>query len=92
VTERPDFFTLSNCRDLLFHVQEHTVTLADIAAFLAGHGLVLLGFDLDETVLAQYRACFAADPGATNLDNWAAFEAAHPTTFNGMYQFWVQRI
>jgi SAM-dependent methyltransferase len=92
VTERPDFFTLSNCRDLLFHVQERPVTLADIAAFLRGHGLAMLGFDLDEAMLAQYRARFPQDPQATDLDNWARFEAAHPATFDGMYQFWVQRI
>ncbi len=92
VTERPDFFTLSNCRDLLFHVQETAVTLADIGAFLKRHGLALLGFDLDETVLAQYRADFPGDGCATALDNWAAFEAARPASFNGMYQFWVQRI
>jgi len=24
-----------------------------------------------------------------NLENWARFEEKHPTTFAGMYQFWV---
>jgi SAM-dependent methyltransferase len=92
VTERPDFFTLSNCRDLLFHGQERSVTLMDISTFLHGRGLAMLGFDLDEAALAHYRARFPQDPQGTDLGNWARFEAAHPTIFDGMYQFWVQRI
>lgn len=28
-----ELFTISSCRDLLFHVQEHTVTLTEIASF-----------------------------------------------------------
>jgi hypothetical protein len=28
----------------------------------------------------------------TDLNAWEAFEAQHPTTFAGMYQFWVQRL
>jgi hypothetical protein len=27
----------------------------------------------------------------TDLDHWRAFEAEHPDTFAGMYQFWLQR-
>ena len=30
----PDFYSVSACRDLLFHVQEHRLTLPQIAAFL----------------------------------------------------------
>ncbi|HEU4550026.1 MAG TPA: class I SAM-dependent methyltransferase [Rhizomicrobium sp.] len=92
VTQRPDFFTLSNCRDLLFHVQEKAVSLDAIAAFLREEGLKVLGFDLETPVLADYRAKFSGDPQASSLDNWAAFEAEHPATFDGMYQFWVERV
>lgn len=89
VTQRPDFFTLSNCRDLLFHVQETCVTLDRIDEFLRRNKLTLLGFDLDAAVLARYRMRFPDDPGATDLGNWANVEAEQPSTFDGMYQFWI---
>src|SRR5262249_16646583 len=42
-----DFFSMSNCRDLLFHVQEHRLTTPQIAGFIADNGLAFVGFDLD---------------------------------------------
>ena len=27
----------------------------------------------------------------TDLASWDAFEREHPSTFSGMYQFWVQK-
>ena len=86
-----DFFTTSTCRDLLFHVQEHHLTLDGIGRFLREHDLTLLGFAIDDDVLAAYRARFPDDPGATNLDHWQAFEQDHSDTFAGMYQFWLQK-
>jgi tetratricopeptide (TPR) repeat protein/2-polyprenyl-3-methyl-5-hydroxy-6-metoxy-1,4-benzoquinol methylase len=86
-----DFYSTSNCRDLLFHVQEHRLTLEAIDGFLQENQLVLLGFLLDAPVLEAYRRRFADDPRCTNLAHWAAFERDHPDTFIGMYQFWVCR-
>ena len=86
-----DFYSTSECRDLVFHVQEHRLTLDQIAAFLSANGLRFLGFELDPRVLHAYRTRFSEDPAATNLRNWAHFEADHPDTFTAMYQFWVQR-
>ena len=39
-----DFFTTGECRDLLFHVQEHQFTIPEIKNFLAEIGLTFLGF------------------------------------------------
>jgi Flp pilus assembly protein TadD/SAM-dependent methyltransferase len=86
-----DFYNTSNCRDLLFHVQEHRFTLLQIKTFLAENGLELLGFELDANVLQRYRAQFPDDPACTNLDHWHAFEQQNPHTFARMYQFAVQR-
>jgi tetratricopeptide (TPR) repeat protein/SAM-dependent methyltransferase len=86
-----DFYSTSDCRDLLFHVQEHRLTLDQIESFLTEFGLDFIGFELDHGVLHQYRACFTDDPSATNLRNWARFEAENPDTFVGMYQFWIQK-
>jgi 2-polyprenyl-3-methyl-5-hydroxy-6-metoxy-1,4-benzoquinol methylase len=86
-----DFFSTSECRDLLFHVQEHRLTLSQIESFLADFGLQFIGFEVDRSVLHQYRVRFTDDPSGTQLRNWASFEADHPDTFVGMYQFWIQK-
>lgn len=91
VTQRPDFFSVSACRDLLFHAQETSLSWGDIADFLHEYRLTVLGLDVEAPILAAYRARFPHDTAATNLDNWAAFEADHPHTFDGMYQFWIGR-
>ena len=90
VLESEDFFSLSACRDLLFHVQEQRMTLSQIAGFLQSQNLRLLGFELGEAVLAQYHQRFPQDQAATDLACWEAFEAEHPGLFGGMYIFWVQ--
>ena len=86
-----DFYSTSDCRDLLFHVQEHRLTLGQVESFLAEFGLQFIGFQLDPRVLNQYRARYTDDPAGTNLRNWASFEADNPDTFIGMYQFWIQQ-
>jgi SAM-dependent methyltransferase/Flp pilus assembly protein TadD len=84
-----DFYTLSECRDLLFHVQEHQFEIPEIASFLSANGLNFLGF---ETAAAEaYRRRFPEDGSATDLARWDVFESENPATFRGMYQFWVQK-
>ena len=85
------FYSLSDCRDLAFHVQEQQLTLAQVETFLREHGLAFIGFELEMSVLNRYRAGFGEDPTCTNLRNWARFEAENPDTFTGMYRFWIQR-
>ena len=91
LTQSKGFYSMSECRDLAFHVQEHQVALEQIESFLAENGLRFVGFELGALVLRQYRAVFGDDPTCTNLRNWAQFEADNPDTFTAMYQFWVQR-
>ena len=86
-----DFYSLSECRDLLFHVQEHRFTLPQIAQFLNENGLVFLGFDLAPEIEEQYAKRFPEDEAATNLDLWNQFEQENPDMFLEMYQFWVQK-
>ena len=91
LSEVPDFYSTSECRDLLFHVQEHRLTLGQIESFLAEFGLHFIGFELDSRVIRRYRERFASDRSGTNLRNWAQFEADNPDTFAGMYRFWIQK-
>ena len=91
VTGLPDFFSTSECRDLLFHVQEHRFSLPQIESLLAAHDLEFLGFEIPPAVRRDYAAAFPDDRAMTNLTHWHAFETEHPQTFLGMYQFWVQK-
>jgi trans-aconitate methyltransferase len=86
-----DFYTVSGCRDLLFHVQEHRMTLPQIKAFIAANGLTFQGFDLDAATLQDYKTQYPADQAGTDLDCWHAFEEVHPNTFVRMYQFMVRK-
>lgn len=87
-----DFFGTSECRDLLFHVQEHRFTLPAIREILSSLGLKFVGFQLPLPVIKRYFATFPEDIAATNLECWHRFEELHPDTFIGMYQFWVQKV
>jgi 2-polyprenyl-3-methyl-5-hydroxy-6-metoxy-1,4-benzoquinol methylase len=86
-----DFFGISTCRDLLFHVQEQQVELHAIAAFLRENGLTFLGFETDSAILGAYRRRFPDDAAATNLDHWQTFENDNPETFSRMYMFWIRK-
>jgi hypothetical protein len=87
-----DYYSLSECRDLLFHVQERRLTIPQIKSFLDAEQLRFLGFKVAPAVRAQYAQRFPEDRTMADLDRWAAFEEANPGTFRGMYQFWLQRI
>ncbi len=84
-----DFYTLSSCRDLCFHTQEHRFTITQLQETLKSNNLKFLGFFLPQPIKSLYKQYFPEDETQTNLQNWAKFEEQHPTTFAGMYQFWV---
>jgi SAM-dependent methyltransferase len=86
-----DFYTMSECRDLLFHVQEHHYTLPQLKENLRGLELTFIGFSLDSDIIKQYRQRFPDDISQADLDNWHIFELENPDTFTGMYQFWTQK-
>lgn len=91
VVDRPDFYSASTCRDMIFHVQEHRLTVPDLERMIGELGLEFLGFELSSRALARaYRSSYPDDPDMTNLGNWDEFEHAHPGTFAGMYLFWVR--
>ncbi|MBF0358322.1 MAG: tetratricopeptide repeat protein [Magnetococcales bacterium] len=88
-----DFYSLSECRDLLFHVQEHRFTLPQIANIINELGLKFLGFELrDSRVKHLFKTKFPEQEAMQSLEAWHKFEEIHPDIFMGMYQFWVQKI
>jgi hypothetical protein len=56
---------------------------------LEKHDLTFIGFaGIDNQ---EFRKRNPNDGSLRNLDLWHAFEIENPTTFVGMYQFWVQK-
>lgn len=82
-----DFFGMSVCRDLLFHVQEHRFTVPQIKAALEALGLVFEGFVSDDGKAARFQAFFGDKADVLDFDQWHEFEQAHPETFRSMYTF-----
>jgi len=85
-----DFWSMSGCRDVLFHVMEHEFTIPQIKVFLDTNRLAFRGFEqLQPGVLEQFHHQF---PGASpcDLGAWHAFEQVNLHTFSNMYLFWVQ--
>lgn len=86
-----DYYSLPECRDLLFHVQEHQFDLREIAKILDDLGLDFLKFYLPAEILEKYARRFPNDPQGVNLENWSAWEEKKPDTFVGMYRFWCRK-
>ena len=86
----PDFYTVSSCRDLVFHVHERQFTIAKVAGALAAAGLRPLGFEAGRETRSRYRRTFPGDPHLRSLGSLAEFEKTHPEAFAGMYLLWAE--
>jgi SAM-dependent methyltransferase len=91
LTRSDDFFSTSECRDLLFHPQEHRLTLPDIKTFLADNHLEFVGFVLPPAILQRFAIRFPEPTAMTDLDCWNIFESEAPDTFAGMYLFSLRK-
>ena len=90
VMRMTDFYSTSECRDFLFHAQEHRMTLPAIKGFLAEQNLRFVSMEVVPVRARQYATQFPNDRAMENLDSWDAFERDNPQTFESMYCFWVQ--
>ena len=87
-----DFYTMSMCRDLVFHVQEHRVTLPWVKSVLGDLDLSLLLMRISNPLFKrEYLSMFPDDSGVKNLDHLHAYETHNPRAFRDMYQFWCCR-
>jgi SAM-dependent methyltransferase len=89
VANYSDFFTTSECRDLIFHAQEHQLTIPQIKSFLQENDLQFIGFSGQAGQL--YRRRFPDDKTMADLDRWHLLETENPKAFVNMYQVWVQK-
>ena len=92
VLNSSDFYSLSHCRDLLFHREEHTFTLPEIETVLEKFNLQFIGFELNNNQIKQQFTTLHPEKDALeSLSLWHQFELEHANTFAGMYNFWVQK-
>lgn len=88
-----DFYSLSECRDLIFHVQEHRFTIPMIKDHLDKLKLKLEKFTIqNQTILNQYLETYLDDQNICNLTSLEAFEEENRRAFIGMYQFYCTDI
>jgi len=86
-----DFYSLSGCRDLLFHRREVRFTWPEIGRAVAELDLKLVGVETASEALREaYLKRFPDDPSATDPAHWDALERDYPDAFLAMYQFWCQ--
>jgi len=87
-----DFFSMSMCRDLVFHVQEQRVTLPWIKSALNDLGLYCLSMRISNPFFRkEYLSMFPDDHGVKDLDSLHEYEKHNPKTFRDMYSFWCCR-
>ncbi len=87
-----DFYSLSECRDLTFHVQEHQYTVQRIKDELEELDL-RFEFANHPTMKdrEQYQDMFPGEFAIASLDHLETYEKKHPQAFIAMYQFWVRK-
>ncbi len=86
-----DFYSLSNFRDLLFHVTEHRFSLIEIKQILNKLNLKFCGFE-DSSFFQIFKSKYPNRNDIYDLNKWDEFEKENPYIFSGMYQFWCQKI
>ncbi|WP_096084582.1 class I SAM-dependent methyltransferase [Agaribacterium haliotis] len=91
ITQCRDFWSLSECRDLIFHECEHQYSWLGVKEALDKLGLKLLKVEAPEASLAQFDRAFPETGARLKLENWHEFEKTAPSTSIGMYHFWCEK-
>jgi len=89
--ESDDFYTLSGCRDLCFHVREHWYQLPAIGEMLAAAGLELLMLDAPPDGQRLFAQLYGTGADRRNLALWDQLEATVPHLFAGMFHLWARK-
>ncbi|MFC5418159.1 tetratricopeptide repeat protein [Bosea eneae] len=92
ISPASDFWTLSECRDMIFHVEEHRFTLIEIGSMLQSCGLEFLGLELANPLdRARFEADHADKADIRSPAAWHDFENHYPNTFGDTYRIWARR-
>lgn len=85
-----DFFNLSECNDLLFHVQEHRYTFPLIQEMADRHGLAPYHVSLSAQKKKDFSEMFP-DGHIADLDLMDKYEQKYPDAFAEMYKVYFSR-
>ncbi len=81
-----DFYALSECRDLVFHVQEHRFTIGSLESLFKTAGFRLLNLEPEgDLASVRFASMFPGSNPGTDLAAWAQVERRFPGTFGSMY-------
>jgi SAM-dependent methyltransferase len=86
-----DFWDTASFRDMLLHVNEHTLNLGEIARFLEDERLTFRGFQLAKESQAMFWQRYPLETWPGTLQSWARFEEENPFLFENMYLFWCEK-
>lgn len=89
-THAGDFFNLSECNDLLFHVQEHRYTFPLIKDMADRHGLEAFYVNLSPHRKKAFTDMFP-NGDVSDLELMAEFETKNPEAFAEMYKVYFRR-
>ena len=68
-----DFYSMSELRDLLFHVKEHRFTIPQIQACLSELGLKFCGFEAS-SIVQNFKLTNTDADDPYDLDKWHAYD------------------
>lgn len=91
IISSPDFYSMSNCRDLIFHEQEHQFTPDKIASLLGDNQLDFIGMLPTMTARQLMEKQIGKLDKNNTLENWDIIEQSNPDIFAGMYQFYCRK-
>lgn len=86
-----DFWTASDTRDLILHVQEHRLSLPEIGAMLRSCGLDFLGLGMRPADRNLFRSEAPEKSAPRSIDALHAFEQRHPEVFGDTYKIWARK-
>ncbi len=88
IYQSPDFYSLSGCRDLLFHEQEHVFDVLELPEFLQHAGLQWMGM-LPPPGAQALIDLTGKHCSEISVQEWHQLEQNNPDLFAGMYQFYA---
>lgn len=91
ITSSEDFYSMSNCRDLIFHEQEHQFSPDKISQLLKRNRLDFIGMLASTNARHAFENKIGSLTTNNTLDNWKTVENHQQDIFSGMYQFYCRK-
>jgi tetratricopeptide (TPR) repeat protein/trans-aconitate methyltransferase len=89
--KRPEFYSMTGCRDLAFQANDHCCTPHQLEALIETHGLRLIGMFMDDETRVAFREVRPDDASLNNFSALEDFERHKPDAFAGGYHLMSQK-